>query len=85
MTLPAPHMQQYYFVCHANLALFLGLFCHTRFMSKKESTNQRVRVHENITLYRGIVLTYWDFTSGGYKHEVLYRRKGIALAGRDSS
>ena len=30
-------------------------------MSKKESTNQRVRVHENRTLYRGIVLTYWDF------------------------
>ena len=25
MTPPAPHMQQYYLVCHANLSLLLGL------------------------------------------------------------
>ena len=29
-------MQQYYFVCHANLALLLGLFCRTRFISRKK-------------------------------------------------
>ena len=28
---------------------------------QKESTNQRVKVQENISLYRGIELKYWDF------------------------